>query len=69
MTDAPITSGKVNFVVESPQKFVLGDASVNKNGQASIATDQLTKIANYRVKAEYTPTKPKISASVSAPSP
>ncbi len=46
---------------------MLGDVSVNKQGQAGISTNQLTKIANYRVKAEYTPSKPSVSASVAAP--
>ena len=32
-TDAPITSGKVNFVVESPQKTVLGDVKRQQTGR------------------------------------
>jgi Bacterial Ig-like domain (group 3) len=63
---SPIPSGKVTFVVEAPQKIVLGTVKVNKTGQASIATDQLTKITTYQVKAEYTPAIPQVSASVSA---
>ena len=63
---SPIPSGKITFVVEAPQKIVLGTVKVNKSGQASISTDQLTKIATYQVKAEYTPTIPQVSASVSA---
>ena len=66
-TDLPIDSGKVNFVVESPKKTVLGDVSVNKNGVASITTTDLTSVGNYRVQAEYTPAKPQISASVAIP--
>ncbi len=65
--DAPIISGKVSFVVEGPEKITLGDVSVNKAGQAGVSTDKLTKIGNYRVKAEYTPSKPNVSASVAAP--
>ena len=65
--DAPIASGKVNFVVESPQKIVLGDVKLNKQGEASISTIDLTEIADYRVKAQFTPSSPKISASVAGP--
>ena len=65
--DAPIASGKVSFVVEAPQRITLGDVSVNKLGQASVSTAKLTKIGNYHVKAEYTPSKPNVSASVAAP--
>ncbi len=66
-TDAPITSGKVNFVVESPQKIVLGDVSVNKQGEASVLTTDLTAIANDTVEAHYTPSKSQISASTAGP--
>jgi len=66
-TDAPITSGKVNFVIESPQKTVLGDSKVNKQGQAGIATTDLTKIGNYRVEAQYTPSSSSVSASSAGP--
>jgi Big-like domain-containing protein len=62
--DAPIPSGKVDFVVESPQKIVLGDVSLSKQGEASVATTQLTKIGDYQVAAQYTPSNPKVSASV-----
>jgi len=65
--DAPIASGKVDFVVKSPQKIVLGDVKLNKHGEASISTTKLTEIANYRVKAQFTPSNPKISASVAGP--
>jgi hypothetical protein len=65
--DAPITAGKVSFVIESPHRTVLGNARINKQGIASIATTDLTEIAYYRVRAEYTPSKSNISASVSAP--
>ncbi len=53
--DGPIASGKVEFVVDAPQKLVLGDVDVNKQGDASISTEKLTQIANYQVKAEYIP--------------
>ena len=65
-TDVPITSGKVNFVVDSPTKITLGEVSVNKQGLAGIATTDLTSIGTYRVEAQYTPTKPNISASSAA---
>ena len=65
--DAPVTSGKVHFVVDSPKKIVLGDVNVTNQGEARIASSQLTDIANYRVEAQYIPTKSNISASVSAP--
>ena len=51
-TDAPIASGKVNFIIESPQKTVLGDIKLNKKGAASITTTDLTQIGNYRVEAQ-----------------
>jgi hypothetical protein len=66
-TNAPITSGKVDFVVQAPQKIVLGEVSVDKQGQASVSTDLLTKIANYQVEAKYTPSKHMFAASVAAP--
>ncbi len=47
-TDAPITSGKVDFVIESPQKTVLGDIKLNKQGEASVTTTDLTQIGNYQ---------------------
>jgi len=65
--DATIASGKVNFVVESPKKIVLGDVKLNKHGEARISTTALTEIANYSVKAQFTPSSPKISASVAGP--
>ena len=65
--DAPITSGKVTFIARSPQKIVLGDVKLNKKGQASITTDQLTKIANYRVEAQYNPSGSNVSASAASP--
>jgi hypothetical protein len=65
--DAPIASGTVNFTIESPQKIVLGNVNVNKQGAASIATKDLTKIGQYQIKAQYTPSNPKISASAAAP--
>jgi hypothetical protein len=65
--DAPIASGKVTFVVEAPREIVLGVDSVNMQGQASVSTNQLTKIAKYRVEAEYAPSNPRVSASASAP--
>ena len=66
-TDAPIDSGKVNFVVESPQKIVLGNVNVNKQGEASVSTTDLTAIADYKVDAQYTPSKSQISASAAGP--
>jgi hypothetical protein len=66
-TNAPIDSGKVNFVIESPQKTVLGDVKLNKLGQASITTTDLTLIRDYRVVAQYTPTSSNVSASSASP--
>ena len=47
--DLPITAGTVKFVAESPQQTVLGTDSLDKQGQASIATSAFTKIGNYQV--------------------
>ncbi len=66
-SDAPIASGKVKFVVESPKSTVLGTASVNKQGEASIVTSDLTQIGNYQVEAQFTPKSSSISASTSVP--
>jgi hypothetical protein len=66
-TDAPITSGKVDFVVVSPSRIDLGTVNVSKQGQATIPTHELTRIANYEVVAKYTPTNPHIAASAAAP--
>jgi hypothetical protein len=64
-TDTPVTSGKVNFVVQSPTQIVLGDVKVNNQGEASVATTALTSTSNYRVVAQYTPTQSNITASAS----
>jgi len=64
---APIDSGKVSFVVESPQKITLGDVALNKQGVAGISTNDLTEIANYRVKAQFIPSSSKVSPSVAGP--
>ncbi len=61
---APIPSGKVDFVVESPQKIDLGDVSLSKQGQASVATSKLSKIGDYQIAAQYTPSNSKVSESV-----
>jgi hypothetical protein len=61
---APINSGKVNFIVKSPQQINLGDVSVSKQGQASVSTTKLTKIGDYQIAAQYTPSKSNISKSV-----
>jgi Bacterial Ig-like domain (group 3) len=66
-TGDPITSGKVKFVIDSPQKTVLGDSKVNKEGQAGIATTDLTKIGDYRIEAQYTPSSSNVSASSASP--
>ena len=58
-TDAPITSGKVNFVIDSPQNTALGDVKLDKQGEASVTTTDLTQIGNYRIEAHYTPTSSK----------
>jgi hypothetical protein len=61
--DAPIGSGKVEFVVQSPKKIVLGDVKLDKQGQASILTSALTQIGNYTVEAQFTPSSPDVSRS------
>ncbi len=66
-TDAPITSGQVDFVVQSPQKIVLGDVTLNKQGQASVTTTDLTEIRNYQVEARYIPTNSTVSPSAAVP--
>ena len=66
-TDAPITSGKVNFVIKSPQKTDLGNIKLDKKGEASVTTTDLTQIGNYRVEAQYTPTSSNMSASAASP--
>jgi hypothetical protein len=66
-TGAPITSGNVTFVAESPNKIVLGEASVNSQGQATIVTSDLTTIGSYQIEAQYTPSNSSVSASVSSP--
>ncbi len=49
-TDSPIFR-QDRLRGRAPQKIVLGKVNVNKLGQASVSTDQLTRIANYQVKA------------------
>jgi Bacterial Ig-like domain (group 3) len=64
---APITSGTVNFVVESPKKIVLGNVSLDSMGEAFIDTKDLTAIGNYQVEATYAPSTPNVSTSMSMP--
>ena len=66
-TDVPISSGKVDFKVQGPQTIDLGDVAVGTQGIASITTKDLSTIGNYRVKAEYKPSNPKISVSAATP--
>jgi hypothetical protein len=66
-TGAPITSGTVNFVEESPQKTVLGHDAPDAQGEAIIETKDLTSIGNYKIEAQYTPSTPKFAASASSP--
>jgi Bacterial Ig-like domain (group 3) len=66
-TGAPITSGKISFVVESPHKTVLGAIKVNSLGTAGISTSRLTAIGDYQVDAQYVPTNSNVSASSSIP--
>jgi hypothetical protein len=66
-TGAPITSGKINFVVESPQKTVLGTVKVSSQGIADIGTTRLTAIRDYQIVAQYVPTNSTVSASSSSP--
>jgi Bacterial Ig-like domain (group 3) len=66
-TGAPITTGKVEFVVESPQNIVLGDVEVDNLGVAGITTGDLTEIKDYQIEAQYIPTNSNVSASSSSP--
>jgi hypothetical protein len=66
-TDVPISSGKVSFEVEGPKKVDLSSVTVTKQGLAGVTTNQLTTTGEYRIKAAYTPTNSKISASAAAP--
>ncbi len=62
----PITSGRVRFVVESPKPRFLGQATLNKAGDAGITTDDLSKVGSYQLEAEYIPTGTRIARSYSA---
>jgi Bacterial Ig-like domain (group 3) len=66
-THAPIDSGKVDFVIESPQKTLLGAVALNKQGVAGITTTDLTRIGDYSVGAQFIPSKSNISPSVASP--
>lgn len=66
-TGAPVTSGHVTFVINSPEQTVLGTVNVTKSGQAAFETNTLTQIGKYQVVAEYGPTNPVLTASTSAP--
>lgn len=66
-TGAPIQSGHVTFVVESPQPMTLGVKAVSKLGKAVIATNDLTLIKNYQIEAIYTPSEGAIASGRSTP--
>jgi hypothetical protein len=66
-TGAQITSGKISFVVTSPKKTVLDDVNVVSGSPTYIVTTDLTDIADYSIKAVYTPKYSGIAPSVSAP--
>jgi hypothetical protein len=65
ITDVPITGGKVKFIELSPTNTVLGTASLDKHGHASISTAALSEIGDYQVEAQFTPKKAGISPSSS----
>ncbi len=64
--NVPITSGRVKFVVDSPTHIVLGKVNLNKNGEAGITTDKLTKVGTYLIEADYIPGSSRMAKSVSA---
>jgi hypothetical protein len=63
-TDAPIASGKVNFVAKAPRNIALGDVKLTQKGQATVSTARLTTPGDYLIRAQYTPTNSRISPSV-----
>jgi hypothetical protein len=63
----PVTSGRVTFAILSPQRRVLAQVRLNKEGEAGITTAKLTKIGQYQIGAQYVPTNSSISRSVAVP--
>jgi hypothetical protein len=48
-------AGQVAFVTEGPNPVVLGEANINKNGQATLATDMLKNAGSYAIQAVFIP--------------
>ena len=60
-TNAPIASGKVDFVVQSPKKIDLGTVSLSKQGQASVVDHPAHQDRRLPGRGQYIPTNPNIS--------
>jgi Bacterial Ig-like domain (group 3) len=62
----PIT-GKVAFLTDSPNPIVLGEVTVNKDGQATLPTNMLKNLGTYQIIAEFLPFNNYYAQSTSAP--
>lgn len=66
-TNAPVTTGKVDFTTSGPAHLNLGSVSVNSAGVAAVTTNQLTRLTDYTIDARYVPHNGRIApASASA---
>ena len=62
----PLT-GKVAFLTDSPNPIVLGEVTVNKDGQATLPTNMLKNLGTYQIIAEFLPFNNYYAQSTSAP--
>lgn len=52
-TGRPIRSGKIEFLIDSPNPVVLGSAKLDRAGRASFTTHALDKVGTYWILARY----------------
>ena len=60
-------SGKVEFIVDSPNPVVLATVNLNKHAQASLSTNMLKNAGPYQIEARFVPANNFFAGSNSAP--
>lgn len=52
-TGRPVTKGKVEFLIDSPNPVVLGKSKLNRAGRTAFMTNKLVKVGTYYIEARY----------------
>jgi len=65
-TGRPISGGRVEFFLESPNARLLGKVNLNKNGVAALTTTKITNLGTNVVVADFIPTNHRAAGSESA---